>query len=247
LNEIKIFEFQNHGVETIVLNDEVLFNPYHIGTCLEMPESTVKNHLAKMNQKQKILIKNSEVQFEDYRKFNNAGENFLTESGVYKLIFKSRTPEAEKFQDWIADEIIPSIRKTGQYGLNTQNKLLDRLMDTTEKLLGIRREEIAILQDENPNKKLSNLMLDCSRHGLGSMKFLYDELFYIFECETGINVQGLADMQKLPRREYLKNNKELCEIVYKFAYSHFNRNDRQVYLVKMDPSQKGLMDFGKVL
>nr|WP_330380061.1 BRO family protein [Clostridioides difficile] len=46
---------------------------------------------------------------------NNAGENFLTESGVYKLIFKSRKEEAERFQDWISDEVLPSIRQTGAY------------------------------------------------------------------------------------------------------------------------------------
>ena len=49
------------------------------------------------------------------RKLNNAGENFLTESGVYKLIFKSRKEEAERFQDWVTDEVLPSIRQTGSY------------------------------------------------------------------------------------------------------------------------------------
>ena len=49
------------------------------------------------------------------RKLNNAGENFLTENGVYKLVFKSHKPNAEKFTDWIADEVLPEIRKTGGY------------------------------------------------------------------------------------------------------------------------------------
>ena len=47
---------------------------------------------------------------------NNAGENFLTESGVYKLVFKSHKPNAEAFTDWIADEVLPTLRKTGSYG-----------------------------------------------------------------------------------------------------------------------------------
>ena len=49
------------------------------------------------------------------RKLNNAGENFLTESGVYKLTFKSQKKEAERFQDWVTDEVLPQIRKTGGY------------------------------------------------------------------------------------------------------------------------------------
>ncbi|HHQ8633568.1 TPA: BRO-N domain-containing protein [Clostridioides difficile] len=37
---------------------------------------------------------------------------------MYKLIFKSRKEEAERFQDWISDEVLPSIRQTGAYITN---------------------------------------------------------------------------------------------------------------------------------
>jgi len=39
----------------------------------------------------------------------------VTEAGVYKLVFSSRKPEAEQFTDWIASDVLPSIRKTGGY------------------------------------------------------------------------------------------------------------------------------------
>lgn len=73
------------------------------------------NYLAQMNQKQAIIVKNSDVRDKDIRKLNNAGEKFLTESGVYKLVFKSRKPSAERFSDWVTDEVLPSIRKHGAY------------------------------------------------------------------------------------------------------------------------------------
>jgi len=56
-----------------------------------------------MSEKQAVLLKNSKVDSIDFRKLHNTGEKFLTESGVYKLIFKSRKEEAEKFQDWVTD------------------------------------------------------------------------------------------------------------------------------------------------
>ena len=73
-----------------------------------------------MNGKQVIKVKNSDVSKVDIRKLNNAGENFLTESGVYKLVFKSHKPNAEAFTDWIVDEVIPTIRKTGGYVNNDE-------------------------------------------------------------------------------------------------------------------------------
>ena len=36
---------------------------------------------------------------------------FITEGDVYRLIFNSKLPEAEKFEAWVVDEVLPSIRK----------------------------------------------------------------------------------------------------------------------------------------
>lgn len=43
---------------------------------------------------------------------------YIDESNLYKTIFQSRKPSAEQFTDWVTDEVLPSIRKTGQYSLN---------------------------------------------------------------------------------------------------------------------------------
>lgn len=40
---------------------------------------------------------------------------FVSESGLYRLIFKSRKPEAEAFVAWVTEEVLPQIRKTGCY------------------------------------------------------------------------------------------------------------------------------------
>lgn len=39
----------------------------------------------------------------------------LEEAGIYQLIFSSKLHEAEKFQDWVFEEVLPSIRRTGKY------------------------------------------------------------------------------------------------------------------------------------
>lgn len=40
---------------------------------------------------------------------------FITEKDVYRLIMRSNLPDAEKFQDWVCDEVLPTIRKHGAY------------------------------------------------------------------------------------------------------------------------------------
>jgi len=39
----------------------------------------------------------------------------INEAGLYQLVMRSRSPHAEKFQDWVTDEVLPQIRRTGSY------------------------------------------------------------------------------------------------------------------------------------
>jgi len=113
MNDLKVFEGKE--VEIIDIDGVILFNPRHVAVCLDIAESTLREHLADMSELFVRKLTNSDVRSTDIRTLNNAGENFLTEAGLYKLIFKSRKPEAEKFQDWVTSEVLPSIRKTGSY------------------------------------------------------------------------------------------------------------------------------------
>lgn len=110
--------FEGHEVEAFELKGQVLFNPYHVGECLELNGDAVRKAMSRMNEKQVLKITNSDVTNNHIRKLNNAGENFLTESGVYKLVFKSRKPNVERFTDWVTDEVLPSIRKHGMYAVD---------------------------------------------------------------------------------------------------------------------------------
>lgn len=133
----KLMVFDGHEVEVLEINGLVLFNPYDVGNCLDLTESSIRNYTSKMNENQVIKLTNSDVRDKDIRKLNNAGENFLTESGVYKLVFKSRKPEAEKFTDWIADEVLPSIRKTGTYKTNQDTKNHTESLETINEAANI--------------------------------------------------------------------------------------------------------------
>lgn len=123
MNNIMIFE--GRQVEVFEFEGQVLFNPKHVAECLEIAD--VNSSTRKFNEKQIIKLNNSDMHDMHIRKLNNAGENFLTESGVYKLIFKSHKPDAEKFQDWVTDEVLPAIRKHGAY--MTESKIEEVLLN----------------------------------------------------------------------------------------------------------------------
>ena len=48
----------------------------------------------------------------------NPNKTVISESGLYSLIFSSTKPFAKTFRKWVTREVIPTIRKTGSYGIN---------------------------------------------------------------------------------------------------------------------------------
>ena len=59
-------------------------------------------------------------------KINSNGMKIINEPGLYSLIFSSKKPEAQQFQRWVTSEVLPSIRKTGSYGIAISKE--ERLM-----------------------------------------------------------------------------------------------------------------------
>lgn len=174
MNELMIFE--GHEVEILEVKGLVLFNPKHIAECLEI--SDLDSSIRNFNNKQVVKLKNSDVYNLHIRKLNKAGEKFLTESGVYKLIFKNYKPNIEKFIDWIADEVLPVLRKTGSYEMQKQGK------STKEKLPSV-------------NMMVKNIKEALHDAGVDS-KYIATEIVRIYS-DSGypINVPLISDTPKL--------------------------------------------------
>ena len=47
--------------------------------------------------------------------YNEGAQMFISESGLYSLIMRSKMAEAESFQRWVTKDMLPTIRRTGQY------------------------------------------------------------------------------------------------------------------------------------
>ena len=59
---------------------------------------------------------------------------YITEADVYRLVMRSKLPEAEKFQDWVCEEVLPSIRKHGGY---LTDAALQRVVTEPDFLIGL--------------------------------------------------------------------------------------------------------------
>lgn len=117
MNNLKIFENNEFGeVRTTVIDDEPYFSLNDVCRILEINNPSQ----AKTRLRRPGVISN-EVGVVTGKKsdgtdaIQNISMTFINESNLYKLVFQSRKPEAERFADWVTSEVLPAIRKHGAY------------------------------------------------------------------------------------------------------------------------------------
>ncbi|EQE80161.1 Uncharacterized phage-encoded protein [Clostridioides difficile] len=208
----ELMNFEGKDIEVFEFEGQILFNPKHVAECLDI--SDVNSSIRKFNDNQVVKLTNSKMHNMQFRKLHNTGENFLTESGVYKLIFKSKKEEAERFQDWISDEVLPAIRQTGAYITNNADP--EKLR---EKASEIEKLQLAYNSTSMLKELLDGAGFD-NKSKLLTAKTLYkkagiDLPIEINEEEHYFDTKQIASKLKL----YSKSNKPaqmaVCEIIKK--------------------------------
>lgn len=68
---------------------------------------------------------------------------FINEAGFYQLSMKSKMPKASELQNWISNEVLPSLRKEGQYNMNgTTNPFFDTINEAERTINGNDRDKL---------------------------------------------------------------------------------------------------------
>lgn len=108
-NEIQRFDFRGASLRT--LTDEAgepWFVAKDVCDILELTNPAVA--LQSLDDDEKTNLSNSYVWSEPGRR-----PLIISEPGLYRLVMRSRKPEAKEFQRWVTHEVLPQIRKTGGY------------------------------------------------------------------------------------------------------------------------------------
>ena len=78
--------------------------------------------------------------------------NFIPESDLYRLVFSSKLPTAEKFTDWVTSEVLPSIRRSGGYIAGqesmTPEELMAKALTVAQRTLAEREARISQLSTQ---------------------------------------------------------------------------------------------------
>lgn len=107
MSEITPFNFEGNQVRTVVIDKEPYFVGKDVALAIGYKDYTnaLKSHVkAKYKRGWRITTPYGEQEM-----------TLISEPGVYQLAGQSKLPSAEPFQDWVYEQVLPSIRRDGAY------------------------------------------------------------------------------------------------------------------------------------
>lgn len=117
MTEIKLFE--GNQVEYIIENGEPLFEIYSTGMALgQVDKKILRSGECKIYPRKDRIEEN--VKNAGIAACVRDGHNYITEPQLYDLMLEMKTEKVKPFRKWITTEVLPSIRKTGEYNANPQ-------------------------------------------------------------------------------------------------------------------------------
>ena len=163
---------------------------------------------------------------------NNHGQQmyFVTEPDLYRCIFQSRKPTARKFQDWVFNEVLPSLRTTGAYVVakkeDSEEDIIARGLIAAKAALARREERIKELECENSqNKQVISVQNEKLAKDAPKVEYYEQTL----AAENKLTAQQIANELHISARELNKKLAEIGVIFYKsnqwMVHTPFNKWD----------------------
>ena len=149
MSNLSIFLFNSQAIRILSIDGKTWFVAADVCAVLEHTNTSVA--LGRLKEYEKRLV--------DPKQYLGSASNqdvaVISESGLYRLVLTSRKPQAEPFQDWVCQEVLPAIRKTGRFEAPRPDYLPSRALLASREVKEIHEN----IEDISP--RLKQYLVDC--------------------------------------------------------------------------------------
>ena len=154
MNEVQLFNFESHEVRSLLLNNEPWFVGKDVAEALGY--SKARNAIA------------THIDSEDKKDAPIQGTlggvqemTVINESGLYSLVLSSKLPSAKKFKRWVTSEVLPALRKTGQYQVKelSGQELMAKALIEAQNVLAAKDK---VIEEMKPKASYYDVILNCN-------------------------------------------------------------------------------------
>lgn len=138
MNEVQLFNFENHEVRSLLVDDEPWFVGKDVAEILSYSNTrkALTDHVDDEDKMDGVTIRDSIGR--------NQKPVLINESGLYSLVLSSKLPSAKKFKRWVTSEVLPALRKTGQYQVKelSGSELMAKALIEAQNVLAAKDKQI---------------------------------------------------------------------------------------------------------
>ena len=114
----KVFKYEATELPVIKYKDEIWFKAVVVATILKYTNQrkAIRDHVDPEDKRKLSELMPESKRNDSFRLKGNEGNSlYLSESGLYSLVLRSKLESAKEFKRWVTSQVLPSIRKTGRY------------------------------------------------------------------------------------------------------------------------------------
>lgn len=138
MSEVQLFNFENHEVRSLLVDDEPWFVGKDVAEILSYSNTrkALTDHVDDEDKMDGVTIRDSIGR--------NQKPVLINESGLYSLVLSSKLPSAKKFKRWVTSEVLPALRKTGQYQVKelSGSELMAKALIEAQNVLAAKDKQI---------------------------------------------------------------------------------------------------------
>lgn len=178
MNELKTWTFSGSEVRTILVNGDPWWVLSDVCKVLELSNPTVVANRLEEDERSKF----------DLGRQGDA--TIINESGLYSVILRSDKPQAKPFRRWVTSDVLPTIRKTGQYTIESRDSYqIDDPIERAKRWI-----------EEEQERKQLKLTVNVQSQQIAEMKPKASYYDLVLNCKDLVSVHTIAkDYGKSPQ------------------------------------------------
>ena len=150
----KVFKYEVTELPVIKYGDEIWFKAVVVATILKYTNQrkAIRDHVDPEDKIKLSELMSKSKRNESFRLKGNEGNSlYLSESGLYSLILRSKLESAKEFKRWVTSQVLPSIRKTGRYDYCMNHKYNNTLTFKIENETDLHVKVVSFLKKRYPH------------------------------------------------------------------------------------------------
>ena len=155
----KVFKYEVTELPVIKYEDEIWFKAVVVATILKYTNQrkAIRDHVDPEDKIKLSELMSKSKRNESFRlkkdnlKGNEGNSLYLSESGLYSLVLRSKLESAKEFKQWVTSQVLPSIRKTGRYDYCMNHKYNNTLTFKIENETDLHVKVVSFLKKRYPH------------------------------------------------------------------------------------------------